>query len=47
MALSRNDGSYRKIMNKLSKTNVLIIDDFGIAPLTDPDRRDLFEVVDA
>jgi DNA replication protein DnaC len=46
MALSRNDGSYRKIMNKLSKTSVLIIDDFGIAPLTDPDRRDLFEVVD-
>jgi DNA replication protein DnaC len=46
MALSRNDGSYRNIMNKLSKTNVLIIDDFGIAPLTDSDRRDLFEVVD-
>jgi DNA replication protein DnaC len=46
MTLSRNDGSYRKIMNKLSKTNVLIIDDFGIAPLTDTDRRDLFEVVD-
>lgn len=46
MALSRGDGSYKKIMNKLSKTNVLIIDDFGIAPLTDADRRDLFEVVD-
>ena len=46
MALSRGDGSYGKNMNKLSKTNVLIIDDFGIAPLTDPDRRDLFEVVD-
>lgn len=46
MALSRGDGSYGKIMNKLSKTNVLIIDDFGIAPLTDTERRDLFEVVD-
>jgi DNA replication protein DnaC len=46
MALSRGDGSYGKIMNKLSKTNVLIIDDFGIAPLTDAERRDLFEVVD-
>ena len=46
MALSRSDGSYGKIMNKLSKTNVLIIDDFGIAPLTDAERRDLFEVVD-
>jgi DNA replication protein DnaC len=46
MALSRGDGSYGKMMNKLSKTNVLIIDDFGIAPLTDAERRDLFEVVD-
>jgi DNA replication protein DnaC len=46
MALSRSDGSYGKTMNKLSKTNVLIIDDFGIAPLTDTERRDLFEVVD-
>lgn len=46
MALSRGDGSYGKIMNKLSKINVLIIDDFGIAPLTDTDRRNLFEVVD-
>ena len=46
MSLSKADGSYRKIMNKLSKTNVLIIDDFGIAPLTDIERRDLFEVVD-
>lgn len=46
MALSRCDGSYGKMMNKLSKTNVLIIDDFGIAPLTDAERRDLFEVVD-
>jgi DNA replication protein DnaC len=46
MALSRGDGSYGKNMNKLSKTNVLIIDDFGIAPLTDAERRDLFEVVD-
>jgi DNA replication protein DnaC len=46
MALSRGDGSYGKNMNKLSKTNVLIIDDFGIAPLTDTERRDLFEVID-
>jgi len=46
IALSRNDGNYGKIMSKLSKTNVLIIDDFGIAPLTDAERRDLFEVVD-
>jgi len=46
IALSRNDGSYGKMMNKLSKSNVLIIDDFGIASLTDAERRDLFEVVD-
>lgn len=42
MALSRADGSYRKIMNRLSKTNVLIIDDFGMASLAETERRDLF-----
>lgn len=46
MALSRGDGSYGKIMNKLSKTHVLIIDDFGLTPMTDPERRDLLEVIE-
>ena len=40
MAVSKGDGSYGKIMNKLAKANVLVIDDLGIAPMGDAERRD-------
>jgi DNA replication protein DnaC len=46
IAIARADGSYPKLMNKLSKTKVLIIDDFCIAPMSDPERRDLLEVLE-
>lgn len=46
MALARGDGSYGRIINKLSKANVLVIDDLGLAPLTDTERRDLLEVIE-
>lgn len=46
VAIARVDGSYPKLMNKLSKIKVLIIDDFCIAPMSDPERRDLLEVLE-
>lgn len=46
IAIARSDGSYPKLMNKLSKSKVLIVDDFCIAPMSDPERRDLLEVLD-
>jgi DNA replication protein DnaC len=46
VAIARADGSYPKLMNKLSKIKVLIIDDFCIAPIRDPERRDLLEVLE-
>ena len=46
LAIARADGSYPKLMNKLSKIKVLIIDDFCIAPMSDPERRDLLEVLE-
>ena len=46
IAIARADGSYPKLMNKLSKIKVLIIDDFCIAPMSDPERRDLLEVLE-
>jgi DNA replication protein DnaC len=33
-------------MKKLFKTQLLALDDFGLAPLTDPERRDLLEVIE-
>ena len=46
MALSRGDGSYGKTITKMAKAHVLVIDDLGLAPMTDTERRDLLEVVE-
>jgi DNA replication protein DnaC len=40
------DGTYPKAMAKLAKPDVLILDDFGLAPLGDLERRDLLEVIE-
>jgi len=46
LTIARADGTYPKLMNKLAKTKVLVIDDLGLAPMTDPERRDLLEVIE-
>lgn len=46
LALARADGSYPKLLDRLAKTQLLVLDDFGLAPLSDPERRDLLEVLD-
>ena len=46
LAITKADGSYPKTMKKLLRTQVLVLDDFGLAPLTDPERRDLLEVIE-
>jgi DNA replication protein DnaC len=46
LALARADGSYGKALATLAKTDLLLIDDWGLAPLGDPERRDLLEVLE-
>ena len=46
LAIARADGSYAKLMNKLAKNKLLVIDDLGFAPMTDLERRDLLEVIE-
>jgi DNA replication protein DnaC len=46
LAVSRGDGSYGKLINKLARTQILVIDDLGLAPMTDSERRDLLEVIE-
>jgi DNA replication protein DnaC len=46
LALARADGSYPKVMERLQRTELLILDDFGLTSLTDPERRDLLEVLE-
>lgn len=43
---ARADGSYGKLLQQLAKTDLLILDDWGLAPLGDRERRDLLEVVE-
>jgi hypothetical protein len=40
LAVARVDGRYGKILVHLLKQDVLVIDDWGLAPLDDPGRRD-------
>jgi len=46
LAIARADGSYTRVLAKLAKTDVLVLDDFLIAPLKDTERRDLLEVLE-
>lgn len=46
IAIARADGTYPKLMNTIAKAKVLIIDDFCITPVKDPERKDLLEVIE-
>lgn len=46
LALARADGSYAKLLNRLAKADLLILDDLGIGTLNDAQRHDLLEVVE-
>ena len=46
LVLARADGSYGKVMQTLAKTDLLILDDWGLAPLGDRERRDLLELIE-
>ncbi|WBA82349.1 IS21-like element helper ATPase IstB [Endozoicomonas sp. GU-1] len=46
LSLARADGRYLKIMTTLAKTDLLLLDDWGLAPLNESQRRDLLELVE-
>ena len=46
LQLGKGDGQYSKRMKELSKTTVLILDDFGLSSLIDEQCRDLLEILD-
>jgi len=46
LSLAKADGRYHKIMSALAKKDLIVIDDFALAPLTDEQRRDLLEIVE-
>jgi DNA replication protein DnaC len=46
LALSHADGSYTRLLARFAKTDVLILDDWGLAPLNDQQRRDILEILE-
>jgi len=46
MAIAKGDGRYPKLLTTLAKTDVLILDDWGLAKLTADNRRDLLEIME-
>ncbi len=46
LGLAWADGSFDRLLGKLARTDVLAIDDWGLVPLTDLERRHFLEVLD-
>jgi DNA replication protein DnaC len=44
--LAHADGSYTRLLARLARADVLVLDDWGLAPLKDQERRDILEVVE-
>lgn len=46
LAVARGDGSYGRLLAKLAKLDLLVIDDWLLSPLKDAERRDVLEVIE-
>jgi DNA replication protein DnaC len=46
LAVARESGLYAETLRRLAKLDVLVLDDFLIAPLKDAEQRDLLEVLE-
>lgn len=46
LEIAKGDGRYRAMLAGLQRIDLLILDDWGVTPLTDANRRDLLEILD-
>ena len=46
LAVGRGDGSYARLLVRLTRFDLLAMDDWMLAPLRDAERRDLTEVIE-
>jgi DNA replication protein DnaC len=46
LAIARASATYAATLKKLAKIDVLVLDDFLLAPMTDAERRDLLEILE-
>ena len=46
LTLAHADGTYPRLLARFARTDVLVLDDWGLTPLREQDRRDLLEIVE-
>jgi DNA replication protein DnaC len=46
LALARAEGTYTRLLGKLARMDVLVLDDLALVPLQEAERRDLLEVLE-
>jgi len=46
LTVAHADGSYARLLARLAKIDVLVLEDWGLAPLKEMERRDLLEIVE-
>ncbi len=46
LALARGDGRHPRLLRNLGRADLLILDDWGLEPLTAEQRRDLLEILE-
>ena len=44
--VAHGDGSYMRLLKRIQKASILILDDWGLTALTSQDRADLLEILD-
>jgi DNA replication protein DnaC len=46
LSVARADGTFGQLLDRLARIDVLIVDDWAMAPLADSERRDFLEICD-
>jgi len=46
LQIAKGDGRYPKLLTALAKIDLIVLDDWGLAPLADEQRRDLLELLE-
>ena len=46
LALARADGTYVRLLAKVARVDVFVLDDWALTPVQDPERRDLLELLE-
>ena len=46
LALAQADGSYARLLARIARTDLLVLDDWGLVAIRDSERRHLLEIID-